>query len=181
MVSWSHLPSSLTRAIHDCSLRATSKPQNPIRLLSAWGSRASRNRAGRRLLNGAQRKYVNGTELGDCLVPLNSVPPNSAHPVAKREHPCAPCHRGAVEQAGRNHFEILIYIFGLFRWQRNPFPGNEVPSRELLCREEHWRRSRTAGLGWHPGPGHAGICSSRRLRTWGTDRHFSSSDYSLLT
>lgn len=87
-----------------------------------------------------------------------------------------PPSRGAVEQAGQNHFQILVLIFGSFWWQRTPCPGNKVPSREPRCREEAWR-SRVAGPGSQWGLATPAPAALVRVRTWGIGHHFSSSDF----
>lgn len=88
-----------------------------------------------------------------------------------------PPSRGAVEQAGQNHFQILVLIFGSFWWQRTPCPGNKVPSREPRCQEEAWRRSRVAGPGSQWGLATPAPAALVRVRTWGIGHHFSSSDF----
>lgn len=61
--------------------------QNSIKLLSAWGSHAFRNKEGRQLLDSEQRKYVSGHRTERL-----SRPPNSTHPISKRERPCLTPH-----------------------------------------------------------------------------------------
>ena len=103
--------------------------------LSAWGSRAFQEpRKG--ALDSEQKRYVNGHRAQEAVSSPQIRPP-CLQARAILPHSTPQTGKALWRQAGQNHFESLIHIFGSFQRRRNSFTENWVPYRELLQREEH--------------------------------------------